>query len=259
MLDRSRPDVHVAQLVVLAVPGEYVGLSPRLDDQVVRLLVALAQRRRVHTDGVVAIHRGADGETGDQAAAGDDIDHRHLLGDARRRVVVRDRLPEEEDRRVGRASRQRGRHQLRGRHHAVGVLVVLVHAHAVEAELGGELELVEVVVVDLVTTHWVVEPRIHVDPDAAVLLSEVVGQIRPGHQVEPVEFHATSLRRRAPGTDARLRAEDTRPPRGRPSASPDDRPGRGAGRGGYSRTGQNLVATSHASAVAIAPKARSAM
>ena len=35
------------------------------------------------------------------------------------------------------------------RHHAVGVRVVLVHADAIEAALLGELELIQVFVVDL--------------------------------------------------------------------------------------------------------------
>jgi hypothetical protein len=67
--------------------------------------------------------------------------------------------------------------------------VVLVHADAIEAEFGRELEEVEIVVIDLVPFDGVIEPRIDVDPDRAVLLPEVVREIGIGHQVEPVKLH----------------------------------------------------------------------
>ena len=75
--------------------------------------------------------------------------------------------------------------------------MVLVDADPVEAEVVRVLEQVEIVVVDLVPHDRIEEPRVDVDPDAAVLLTEVVRQVRPGHQVEPVELHgdpSTQLR-----------------------------------------------------------------
>ncbi len=151
LLDRLRPGVHVAQLEVLAVPGEGVLLRPGAQDQVVRLLVLVAQRGRVGSVGVVVVHRRAHGEAGDQAPAGDHVQHRHLFGHARRRVVEGDRLAQEQDSDIARAARKGRGHQRRRRHHAVGVLMVLVHADAIEPHLGRFLEEVEVVVVDFVT------------------------------------------------------------------------------------------------------------
>jgi hypothetical protein len=68
--------------------------------------------------------------------------------------------------------------------------VVFVDADAIEAEFGGEFEEVEVVVVDAMAFDGVVEAGIDVDPDAAVLLPEVIRQVGIGHEVEPVELHA---------------------------------------------------------------------
>ena len=70
---------------------------------------------------------------------------------------------------------------------------MLVHADAVEAQRGGVFQKVHISIVDLVTFHRIEQPGVDVDPHRAVLLPEVVRQIRPRHQVEPGEFH-----RRAP-------------------------------------------------------------
>src|SRR5207253_10698298 len=49
-------------------------------------------------------------------------------------------------------------------------------------------------VVDLVALDRIEQPLVDVDPHRAVLLAEVVGQIGPGHQVEPGELHVRILR-----------------------------------------------------------------
>src|SRR5713226_8445828 len=51
LLQRHRPRVHHAMLVVRALPPERPGLRPRLDDQLVRLLEALAVERGVDAGG----------------------------------------------------------------------------------------------------------------------------------------------------------------------------------------------------------------
>jgi len=53
------------------------------------------------------------------------------------------------------------------------------------------IELVEISVVDLVPTHRVVERTRDVDPDRAVFLAKIVGQVGPRHQIEPDEAHAS--------------------------------------------------------------------
>ena len=76
--------------------------------------------------------------------------------------------------------------------------MVLVDADAVEAELVGFLELVQVLVVDLMAAHGVVQlSRGQVDPDAVVALPEVVGQVWVRHQVEEVKFHLRASRNRS--------------------------------------------------------------
>ena len=151
--------------------------------------ILVAQGGRVRTQAIVVVHRGADGESSDEASAGHDVEHGHFLGDAGGRVVEGDGLAEQEDGDVLGAAREGGGHELGRGHHAVGVLVVLVDADAVEAERGGVLELVEVLVVDAVAFDGVVEAGVDIDPDGAVGLAEVLREVGPGHEVEPVEFH----------------------------------------------------------------------
>ena len=192
LLERARPEVDVANLVVFAVPGEDVGVLPGAQDQVVVLLVLVAQRGRIGAEAEVVVHRGADRESGDEASARHHVEHGHFLGHAGGRVVERDRLAEQQDRHVLGAAREGGGHQLGRGHHPIGVLVMLVDADAVEAERGRVFELVEVLVIDAVAFDGVVEAGVDIDPDGAVGLAEVLRQVGPGHQVEPVEFHGES-------------------------------------------------------------------
>src|SRR5262249_24784600 len=94
----------------------------------------------------------------------------------------------------GAAPRQRRGHDVRRRHHAVGVLVVLVHADGIEAELVGVLEHVEVLVIELVAANGIVEMVRYVDPDAVVAFAEVGRQPAVGHEVEEAELQVTSSR-----------------------------------------------------------------
>ena len=193
LLDRLRPAVDVAQLVVLAVEGERLVGRPRPHDQVVGLGVLVAGQRRDLAVAEVGVHRRADREAGDEPAAADAVEHGELLGDADRRVVEGDRVADHADRRAAGAAGQPGGDEVRAGHDAVAVLVVLVDADAVEAELVGVLELVHVLVVDGVGPRRVEQRAGDVDPDRAVRLPEVVGQVRPRHQVEPRELHGDLL------------------------------------------------------------------
>jgi hypothetical protein len=67
--------------------------------------------------------------------------------------------------------------------------VVFVHADAVEAHLLGIFELVEILVIGDVTELGLVQAVGQVDPHRTMLLTEVVRHVRPGHQMEPGEFH----------------------------------------------------------------------
>src|SRR6185295_20235472 len=70
---------------------------------------------------------------------------------------------------------------------------MLVHADGVEAHLIGVLEHVEVLVVEPMPAHRVVEPVRHVDPDAVVALAEVLRQPPIRHEMEPAELHLVLL------------------------------------------------------------------
>src|SRR5437660_10898209 len=65
---------------------------------------------------------------------------------------------------------------------------MLVHAHGVEAHLGGVFELVAKVVVHMMRSAWVEQRRMDVDPHRGMLLVEVVGKLRVRHQVKPHEL-----------------------------------------------------------------------
>src|SRR5580765_6247454 len=67
--------------------------------------------------------------------------------------------------------------------------MMLVHAHGIEAALGGVFELVHKVVVHVVRSAWVEQRRMDVDPHRRMLLVEVIRKLRVRHQVEPHELH----------------------------------------------------------------------
>ncbi len=189
LLDRLRPAVHVPELVVLPVERERLGLPPRLHDQVVVLRILVPRQRRDLAVAVVRVHRRPDREPGDQPPAGDHVEHGEFLRHPDRRVVQRDRVADHADRRLRRPAGEPGGDDVRRRHEAVAVLVVLVDADAVVPQRVGELQLVHVLVVHAMTFDRVVQRLVDVDPHRTVLLAEVVRHVRPRHQVEPHELH----------------------------------------------------------------------
>src|SRR5262249_13158393 len=69
---------------------------------------------------------------------------------------------------------------------------MLVDRNAVEAELGGELELVQIAVVKFVTFDWIeIAVRQH-DPGCAVLVGIAHVEIGIGHQMKHEDFHGAS-------------------------------------------------------------------
>ena len=151
--------------------------------------------RRVDAVGVGGVHRGADREPADQAAPRQQVDHRHLLGDADRRVVEGDGVAEHRDRGPRRAGGEHRGDQVRRRHQPVAVAVVLVDADAVEPARLGVDELIDVALVAVGDDGGIEQRRVDVDPDAAVLRVEVGRQLRVRHQVEPEQLHDPHRRR----------------------------------------------------------------
>src|SRR5277367_4090111 len=74
--------------------------------------------------------------------------------------------------------------------------MMLVDAEAVEAHLVGELELIEIVVVEAMAEFGIIEIARDVNPDTAILVLEIFGQIPIRHQMKPGEFHTLSPWRR---------------------------------------------------------------
>ena len=174
---------------MLADELERAGLGPRPDDEVVGLREALAGVGRVDRERVV-LGPAADDEAGDEPPAADAVDHGELLGHAGRRVVQRQRVADDRDLHPLRLAGEDRRHQVGRRHEPVGVLVVLVDADAVEAELLRVDQLVEVAVVNLVADLGVEEGVGARHPGGPVVVG---GQRRIGHEVEAEDAHVNPL------------------------------------------------------------------
>src|SRR4029079_1041812 len=82
----------------------------------------------------------------------------------------------------------------RDRHHAVGGLVVLVEADAVEAELVGKLHLIEVFVIEACAFLGVVVLVRIGHPGGAMLLYGLEIGMPIRHQMEVEDLHAAALR-----------------------------------------------------------------
>ena len=134
-------------LVVRALEAERAGLRPGLDDEVVRLLEALAVVGRVHAGGQLLLAAAAH-EAGHEAAARDHVDHRQLLGQPHRVVGERERIAEQHQLHALGHRRQDRREDVALGLHAERRVVVLVQHDAVEADLFRELVVLEVLVVE---------------------------------------------------------------------------------------------------------------
>ena len=209
LLDRPRPEVHHAELIMLAVPGEDLLRRPGLGHQRQRLAVALALFDR--DDGVRdrRVRRQPRGEAGNQPPAADAVEHRVFLGDARRRRGRGQRRAELDDRDVLAVGlpRQHRAHDARIGHEAIDVLVMLVGAQPVQAGLRGMEHLVQrrvVVLADLVGIGDV-EPD-GIDIGRVVPLLEIGRQVPIGHQVEHADFHGSTSSSAMFGWDATPRS-----------------------------------------------------
>ena len=182
------------EVVVLALPGEGAGLRPGRQDQVMRLMEAGMAFGRVHRQRMVL---GADppDEAGDQPAAGDVVEHREFLGDRQRVRQHRQRPPQHRDLRgVGNPPRQHPGEDVRAGHDAIGILVMLVDADTLEAELGGVFQLIQVAVVQVGALQRVVVAVRQRHPGRRVELVVVGIEVGIGHQVEEEEPHCSILR-----------------------------------------------------------------
>ena len=195
LLDRAWPDIDVAQLRIFAIEGKWLGSRPGLDHQVMRFIVLVAQHGGHLAIGEVGIHRRPHRETRHQPPTAHDVEHGELLGHPNGRIIERQAIAEDDQRRARGPTRQRGGDQVRRGHEAVGVAMVLVAADAIEAHLLGVFHLVEKLVIELMPLFGVEEMAGYIHPDAAIFLREVVRQKTVWHQMEPVkvQFHTSCM------------------------------------------------------------------
>src|SRR5215470_15145393 len=152
LLQRHRPRVDHAMLVVCALPAEGARLRPRADDQVVRFLETLAVEGGVDAGGELLLAAPAH-EARDEAPAGDHVDHGQLLGEPYGVLGEGQRVAEENQLHLlGHRGEDRGEHVALGLH-AERRVVVLVQHDAVEAHLLGELVVLDVLVVEAAPRH----------------------------------------------------------------------------------------------------------
>lgn len=153
------------------VPGRWHQTSATGSASSKRPSGATRARRRqprlagVLTVGEAGVHRGADRKARDQPPTRDAIEHRHLLGNTRGRVVEGGRVAHHAERDVARASRKGRSHQLRRGHQAIAVGMVLVDADRIEPRLGCELEPIEKLVGHDVDPVGVEQLRREIAPD----------------------------------------------------------------------------------------------
>ncbi len=195
LLVGARPDVDLAVVEIASLPVERPVMGgPRLHDQVVRLPHAVGHPHRVRVLRRQLERHAAD-EAALEPAARNDVDHRHLLGDARRLAPVGQRVAQHQDAGVLGDARQDRRHQRHRRHRAGGGLVVLVQ-HDVQAELVGDLPLVDAVVVDVGALDRIV---VRVREDHPDVLQRVGRrQVRIGGFAEMIDSHDVFLSLAAP-------------------------------------------------------------
>ena len=183
LLQRARPDGDGPVLEVAALPAERLRLRPGLEDQLHALVGALPRLLRVEVVGHGLVRR-APQKSDDQATLGQGVEHGQLLGHAHR-IAVRDDGAEQGDRDLLQAGRDVGRRDDRGGGEDPRRVVVLGHAHPVEAELLDVLEPLDHALVGLGARLAVIHPGRH----------RPLGRQGPGrtvaHGFEERDFHGS--------------------------------------------------------------------
>ena len=187
LLRRSWPRIDVAQGIMAAFPCERSVLGPGTMDEIDRLPELFARGRRGHIV-VERLRSRARRKAGDQAAIRHVVEHGVFLRHAQRIEMQRQEVAENDDLAALGLLRQRGRDQIGRRHQAIDVLMMLVEHHAVEADLVGIGELVDIFPIEAAASLGVPQAVRHGDPAGLVSLVEVGGQIRIRHEMPAVEL-----------------------------------------------------------------------
>ena len=186
LLRRPRPRIDVAQRIVPALERKRPVLGPGAADQVDGLPELVARGGRGHVV-VERLRPRARREARDQPAVRHVVEHRVFFGDAQRVQVQRQEIAEDDDLAALGPLRQRRGDQVGRWHQPVDVLMVLVEHHAVEAELVGIGELVDILLIEAAALLRVPQAVRHRHPAGVVFLVEVRRQVRIGHEVPAIE------------------------------------------------------------------------
>ena len=142
------PRVHVAELIVVALPAIGPGGRPGFDDEIVGFLETFPVVWRLSVVGD-AFATGTANPAGDEAAAGDHVDFREFFGKPEGVIPDGEDVTEEDDLcALGDASED-GCLDVHHSAHAEGRAVMLVEHEAVEAHLLGVDLFVEVAVIEV--------------------------------------------------------------------------------------------------------------
>src|SRR5437867_512416 len=148
LLQGSGPRIHIAIVIMFALPAEGAGRGPRFDDEVMRFFKALPV---VVGWGIMgnALSAAATHETRDQATVGDHVNHRQLLSQPERIIPDRQNIAQDDDFGLLRFARQDGRTHVRHALHAEGRAVVLVEHEGVKAYLVSVDFFVKIAIIEL--------------------------------------------------------------------------------------------------------------
>ena len=193
-LVRARPEIYIAQIEMLAIERKRPGLRPRLDDEIMRFVEAFV--REVGIDaGRVIFGTDAAHEAANDPAAREIVEHRVFFGDEDRIVHDRQRAAQNRDLDLLGPLDERACDQVRRRHHAIGILMMLVDTDPIEAKPFAIDQKVDIGFVLVGAFDRIVKAVGQHHPGRAVLgrFIEIERTIR--HQVKGDELHrATPFR-----------------------------------------------------------------
>ena len=176
-------------MVVFAVKGKRLVLVPGAHDQLVRFGIFIAGQAGNLAVAIIGVHRSPDRKAGQQAPAGNHVQHGKFFRHPKGWIVQGQRVANHGQGGLGGTAGQAGGNDIRRGHQAIAVLVMLVDANAIIAERVRVFELVHIFVVDKVALVGVVQLIGNIHPDGMVFFAKIIRQTRPRHKIKPGEFH----------------------------------------------------------------------
>ena len=189
LLHRARPQRDIVVRPELAFVREHL-FGPGAGDDVVGFLEAGARLRQRHVVHLV-FARDAAGETGDQPAFRQAVEHRQFLGEAQR-LMHRQQVAVDQQLQALGALRRRGGHQIGAVHQPVRRAVVLVEADPVIAKAVERLPGVEMLLIGALGRRGIemaLGERVGELGLAALQMVEI-GVV--GQEIEDKDFHSAA-------------------------------------------------------------------